>query len=180
MCWEIAKAVTAIGLSAAGSMYGYNAAKSVAKFDADAANLRNEASRKAIRQSGGAAYGDVLDSYEQNLEAIKAQGFDNEMAGLAARSSAIVAAGEAGAMGLGVEALVQSFYAQQGRNEGRIARNADNLTVGTRSEVKQIRRQLVNAQSQFAVNTPRKQVSAIPYAMNFAQDSLKAISGIRV
>lgn len=91
--------------------------------EAEAQNLRHEENRREANRAAVTRFAHQQNQLLQEQAAASQEKESVQAEGLAARSRARTAAGEAGVSGLSVEALVGDFYRQQGQFEQTLDRN---------------------------------------------------------
>ncbi len=127
MC-AIAAAIAQFALSAVGSVMGYQSEQ--AEYERQQQMYKNN--RIEANRAAADNYASTQNRMLQDQKAASQELQSTEIDAMKARSTAEVAAGEAGVTGLSVDALVADYYGQQGRYERTLANNtqmqADYLT----------------------------------------------------
>lgn len=131
MCGPTALALTSFGIGAAKSVFGF-----VGQRRQHAENERfREVNRVASNEAAITRYGALQTRQLQEQEAAAAQNFDINVNATRARSAAIASASEGGVSGLSVDALVNDFATQAGRQTEATNRNLEMNEAYLRGEM---------------------------------------------
>ena len=115
----VGMAVAQFALSAAGTVAGFMAQSQ----QADAQQQYYENNRIAANKAAGDSYAANQNRALQERAAASQEQQNLQSDSIRARSTAEVAAGEAGVTGLSVDALIADYYGQQGRYERTLDNN---------------------------------------------------------
>lgn len=126
-----AMAIASFTIGAASSVMEYSAQSQQAKAQTAAYKQNIEASRSAAVNSYAAQQNKQLQARAAASQDLQS----NQIDAIKARSTATVAAGEAGVSGLSVDALMGDFYAQEGRYERTLDQNYQMQADAIRSEM---------------------------------------------
>ncbi|WP_127702632.1 hypothetical protein [Sinorhizobium medicae] len=112
-------AVAQFAMSAASAVVGYQAEQS--QYEAQRQNYENN--RIAANKAAVGQYATSQNKQLQEAKATSQELQNTNREALQARSTANVAAGEAGVTGLSVDALINDYYGQEGRYERTLSNN---------------------------------------------------------
>lgn len=115
----MATSVAGLGLSA----MQYSNQMGMMQAEAVAQNQYHEDNKAAANAAAATSYAHQQNRMVQEEAAASLEKQNLEAEGLAARSRANVAAGEAGVQGISVDALINDYYGQQGRHETALNQN---------------------------------------------------------
>lgn len=147
MCAPVAMAIASFAIGAAQTVVGFMGEQAAA----DAQNQYYAENAKAARQATVNQYAHQQNRIIQERRAASQEKQNATVDALKARATAKTAAGEAGVSGLSVDALVQDFYAQEGRYSNSIDNNFQMTSDYLRSEMES-----TQAQGQSRINSVRR------------------------
>lgn len=136
MCEPTTLALLSLGITTAGSVAGLGAQAATSKSQAAA----RDAQAEEIRKAELANYDQLQIRQQQETQAAGQQIQANQIDAAKARSTATVAAGEAGVSGLSVEALLADLYGQEARFKDGVTQNLENVTDSLSLEAENIQR----------------------------------------
>lgn len=136
MCEPATLALLSLGLTTAGTVSGVAGQAANAK----AQSAANDEQADEIRKAELANYDQLQIRQQQETQAAGQQVQANQTEAAKARSTATVAAGEAGVSGLSVEALLADLYGQEARFRDGVTQNLENLTDSLSLEADNIQR----------------------------------------
>jgi hypothetical protein len=139
-----------------------------AQQQADAQNAYYQANAKAARSAAIQEYANVQNSGIQQRNADEQKKLETAISGLRARGKVREAAGSAGVTGLSVDALVNDYYGQEGRQQDAIDQNYEIVRGNIQSQMDSIKSQTV------------ARINSVPTAQepSFAPFVLRGLSGI--
>jgi hypothetical protein len=162
----------------AAATFGIGAAKSIFGFMGDRRQYKeNERFREENRVAANAAaisrYGSLQTRQLQEEEAAGAQNFEFAVNANRARSAAIASASEGGVAGFSVDALINDFATQEGRQKDATNRNLEMSTAYLRGEAEATHAQNV-ARVQGVPLTQRPGIGSL--MVNMGTNALDAFS----
>jgi len=163
-------AVAQFAMSAGSAVMGFGAQQS--EYEAQQQNYKNnriEANRAAVDQ-----YASTQNRQLQEAKASSQDLQDLNREALQGRATANVAAGEAGVTGLSVDALINDYYGQEGRQERTLSNNYQMTIDGLRDEMTGTQRQ---AEGRINSVPQGQKPSFASTAINILGGGLNAISG---
>lgn len=149
MCFPVIAAVAAIGQA----VMGYAGAQA----QADAQNAAYQANVEAANKAAIASYESQNIKRGQIQHNADLEAFNQSIAALEKRSTARVAAGEAGVAGNSIDSYVNSIFAQEGRRYEGLQANYQADMANVTAESKQ-----TEAQAQQRINSVRQAADASP------------------
>jgi hypothetical protein len=154
MCLPVIGAIASIGSAVAGF--------AGAQQQADATNAAYLANAAEANRAAGQQYANLNIKSDQTRASAQGEAFDQSIEALRKRSTAQVAASEAGVSGLSVDALIGDIYAQEGRR-------FDRLDTQYRAEEGAIRSQMddVSANAQQRINSAPRAAQPSPLSFMF-------------
>ncbi len=156
-----------MGLSVAGSMASYSAAK-------QQADQQNQMYRDNARDANKAAesqYSAAQHRGVQERNSAEQRLFESNVDALKARSQARTAAGDAGVTGLSVNALINDLWSQQGRRDDATMQNFETARDDTYAQMDQVK---ANTQSRINSVQRAKPPSMLPFLISGVAGGLKA------
>lgn len=154
MCLPVIGAIASVGSAIAGF--------AGAQQQADAQNAYYLANAAEANRAAGQQFVNLNIKSDQTRASAVGEAFDQSIEAMRKRSTAQVAASEAGVSGLSVDALISDVYAQEGRRLDRLAQQeyADQMAV--RSQMDD-----VQAQAQQRINSVQRAAQPSPLSFIF-------------
>ncbi|MCL8384159.1 MULTISPECIES: hypothetical protein [Xanthobacter] len=156
-----------LGLSIAGGVASYQAAKS----QADAQNQMYRENARDANKAADNQYAALQHKSIQERNAADQKLFENNIDALRARSQARTSAGEAGVTGLSVNALVNDLWAQQGRRDDATMQNYQTARDDAYAQMDQVK---ANTQSRINSVQRAKSPSFLPFLIGGISGGLGA------
>lgn len=173
MCIAAVGAVLGAGLSIAGAMAEYSAAR-------DAADAQNQYYMQNAREAQRAATETYVHQnirIVQEKEAADQEAFEDSIEALKKRGTAYTTAGEAGVSGLSVDALVGDIFAQEGRRRMALDTQFDMNREKVLAEMKE-----TQSRAQARINSVQRAnyPSAASYLIKGLSGAIGAFRGLSV
>lgn len=156
-----------MGLSIAGGVASYSAAKSQAE-------QQNQMYRDNARDANKAAENQYAALQHKSIQERNAAGqklFETNIDALKARSQARTAAGDAGVTGLSVNSLINDLWSQQGRRDDATMQNYETARDDAYAQMDQVK---ANTQSRINSVQRAKSPSILPFIIGGVANGLSA------